>query len=88
MCKTYDAIFEIKKHMQTDTLTVYVDGAEAKGSLKCDCDCERYECQSDVVTLKDAKIKCHQTQEVKELRMLNIPSMWIKAFYFECCEKQ
>ncbi len=87
MCKTYDAIVEMKKHMETDILTVYIDGAEAKGSLQCNCECEHYRCQPEVVTLKDATIKCHHTQEVKELKMLNIPSMWIRAFYFECCEK-
>jgi hypothetical protein len=87
MCKTYDAIIEMKKQMEVDTLIVYIEGAEVKGSLQCECDCKKHECHHDIITLKDATVTCKHTHETKEFKMFNIPSMWIKAFYFSCCIK-
>ena len=84
MCKTYDAIYELQKTMETNVLVAWIDGAKLKGELYC---CEKSECKclKEIVSLKNVHFTCTKTGTEAHLKWLNIPSKWIKAFAFECC---
>ncbi|MBE7706631.1 MAG: hypothetical protein E7Z91_05265 [Cyanobacteria bacterium SIG30] len=84
MCKTYDAIYELRKHVDSSYLIVWVDDTKIKGELYC-CDDRDCKCFKDVITLKDATISCPKTNSEHKIKWINVPSMWVKAFAFECC---
>lgn len=86
MCKTYDAIFEIKKSMESDELITWVGKVEVRGRLSCNCGCDDEKCQDGVVMLEDVTVKCKECGD-RKFKRLNIPSKHIKAFCFACCEE-
>ena len=79
---TYDAIYKIAKSTDSDTLHVFMDGADIKGLL---IDCDDNKCVNGIVTLQDASVTCKQTGNTKHYPWLNIPSCYIKAFTFQDC---
>lgn len=88
MCKTYDAIYELVKHTESDILICMLDHLKIEGQLyRCEYEMGKEKCYEGIVTLKDVKIKCFHHEEEKQFGWLNIPSKHIKAFAFKCCEK-
>lgn len=88
MCKTYDAIYELSKHTESDVLICFLDDVKIEGLLyRCEYEMGSEKCYDEIITLKDAKVKCSHTQEVKEFAWINIPSKKIMAFAFKCCER-
>ena len=84
MCKTYDAIYELRKNAESSYLVVWIDGAKIKGELYC-CNDKDCKCLKDIITLKDVTFHCIKTGNEHHMRWINVPSMYIKAFAFECC---
>lgn len=87
MCKTYDAIYEILEHVESNILICNTDNLTYEGVLyKCheSSDCK---CLDGIITLKDATVMCHKTNERKEFKWINISSKHIQSFAFKCCEK-
>ncbi len=84
MCKTYDAIYELRKNMESSYLILWVDHMKVKGELFC-CDEKNCKCLKDVITLQDVTTYCQKTGNEHHFKWLNIPSHFIKAFAFECC---
>lgn len=83
MCKTYDAIYEVKKMTGKETVVLWVEGAKIKGKLgKCECGCEG-KCLQDIITLQHAQTHCKHTGEEVTVDWLNISSKYIIAFMFE-----
>jgi len=92
MCKTYDAIYELSKHVDSNILICSINHAKIEGELhKCGEVKEEPEkfgkCYDGVITLKNAKVTCKQTNEIHEFSWLNISSKHIQMFAFKCCEK-
>ena len=88
MCKTYETIYELVKHTESDILICALPHAQIEGKLtKCNFKKDEDTCYEDIVTLEDAIVKCHNSQETKEYKWINIPSKHIQAFAFKCCEK-
>ncbi len=87
MCKTYDAIYEIAKHSESNILICSLGHLKVEGELfKCDKDNDN-KCYDGVITLKDAKVCCPKSDYKKEYAWINISSKFIQAFAFKCCEK-
>lgn len=87
MCKMYDAIYELSKHVESDILICAVGHLKVEGQLhKCNELFGKDECYEGVITLKDAKVSCHKGGEVKEYKWFNVSSKHIQAFAFKCCE--
>ena len=88
MCKTYDAIYELSNYAESDILICFVGHTKMEGKLyKCCAEFGNEKCYDGIITLKDAKIKCCNSQEEKEYKWINIPSKHIRTFAFKCCEK-
>ncbi len=96
MCKTYDAVYELAKHAQSNILICFMGDCCIEGTLySCEEEMGKQKCYDEVITLKDVKIKHHHAginlemnqNHEKEFAWLNIPSKHIKAFAFKCCEK-
>ncbi len=87
MCKTYDAIYELSNHVESNILICSLNHLKIEGELHNCCDIfDTKECYEGIITLKDAKVYCHTTQTTKEYKWLNIPTKHIQAFAFKCCE--
>ncbi len=87
MCKTYDAIYELSKHTESDILICSLGNLKIEGQLyKCCKEMGHEKCYEGIVTLKDAIVRWHEGEYRKEYKWLNIPSKHIKAFAFKCCE--
>lgn len=83
MCKTYDAIFEIRKNVDSAYLVLWIDNLKIKGELHM---CDEHKCKlKDVITLQNATTYCMKSGNEHHYKWLNIPSHWIRAFAFECC---
>lgn len=87
MCKTYDAIYEILEHVESNILICNTDQLSYEGTLHKCCDIEDCRCLDGIITLKDAIITCHKSGERKEFKWINISSKHIQSFSFKCCEK-
>ena len=92
MCKIYDAIYDLSKHTESNVLICSLAHSKIEGELyKCgevkDEPHALGKCYEGVVTLKNVKVMCKQTQETHEFAWLNISSKHIQAFAFKCCEK-
>jgi len=88
MCKTYDAIYELAKHAESDILICALGHKKIEGHLhKCNSEFHEDKCYDGIVTLKDATVTCFKDENVKEYTWINIPSKHIQAFAFKCCEK-
>lgn len=87
MCKTYEAIYQLKDYVESDILICYLNHLKVEGTLhSCDCNFKESRCYDGIVTLKDATVYCPKTDYKKEFAWLNIPSKKIEAFAFKCCE--
>jgi len=87
MCKTYDAIYEIAKFVESNVLICHTMHAKYVGTVhKCDCFSNDCKCIEGIVTLKDAKVICENGQE-NEFKWINISSKHIESFSFACCQK-
>ena len=88
MCKTYDAIYELAQHSESDILICSLNNAKIEGKLhRCNCDFKDNRCYDGVITLKNAIVTCYKTEYKKEYEWINIASKHIQAFAFKCCEK-
>ena len=82
MCKTYDAIYEIVKFVNSNVLVCYVNHTKYEGVVhKCDCYSNDCKCIDGIVTLKNAKVTC-QDGNTKEFDWINISSKHIESFSF------
>ena len=86
MCKTYEAIYDLAKKMESDILICSLNHLKVEGQLH-KCDSDEGKCYESVVTLKDAIVTCPHTDYKQEYRWINIPSKHIQAFAFKCCKK-
>ena len=87
MCKTYDAIYELSNHVESDILICSVGHSKIEGHLyKCCDEFGNEKCYEGIITLKDAIVNCCHNEQ-KEYKWLNIPSKQIEMFAFKCCEK-
>jgi small nuclear ribonucleoprotein (snRNP)-like protein len=88
MCKTYDAIYEIAKFVNSNVLICKTNQSTYEGTIyKCDCYSNDCKCIDGIITLKNAKITCPD-KETKEFEWINISSKHIESFSFKCCENQ
>ena len=88
MCKTYDAIYEIAKFVESNVLLCETSHVRYKGEVyKCDCYSNDCKCIDGIITLKNATAIC-QNGEEKHFKWINISSKHIEAFSFECCEEK
>lgn len=83
MCKTYDAIFEIRKCLEKDILVACIEGAKIRGSLNLEEECKKMKNLEGVIVLKDATVTCKETNEEKHFPQLQVATPHIKTFYFE-----
>ena len=85
MCKTYDAIYEIAKFVESNVLICHTPHAKYKGTIyKCDCYSNDCKCIDGIITLKDATVTCISGEQ-KQYKWINISSKHICAFSFKCC---
>ena len=88
MCKTYDAIYEIAKFVESNVLICYTASAKYEGEVyKCDCYSNDCKCIDGIITLKNAKVTCINEQ-VHEFQWINISSKQIESFSFACCKNK
>ena len=88
MCKTYDAIYELSKHTESDILLCFLRNKRIEGQLHmCDSKFHENRCYEGVITLKDAVVTCRNEDYLREYKWINIPSKYIETFAFKCCEK-
>ncbi len=88
MCATYDAIYELSNHVESDILICSLNHLKVEGRLyNCEKEFGEKECYDGIITLKDAIVKCPESDYTKEYKWLNISSKHILAFAFKCCEK-
>ena len=88
MCKTYDAVYKLAQQVESDILICSLPNVKVEGQLhKCGCEFDDNKCYDDIITLKDAVVTCHKTNNTREYKWLNIPSKNILMFAFKCCEK-
>jgi len=86
MCKTYDAIYEIAKFVDSNILICHTTQAKYEGEIhRCDCYSNDCKCIDGIITLKNAKITCKDGNQ-KEFKWINISSRHIESFSFKCCE--
>lgn len=82
MCKTYDAIYEIVKFVDSNLLICNTQSASYEGEVyKCDCYSNDCKCIEGIITLKNAKVSC-RNGEMKEFEWINISSKHIESFSF------
>lgn len=88
MCKTYDAIYELSNHVESDILICALGHLKVEGQLyKCREELfSSDECYDGVITLKDATVSCLKGEHKKQYKWFNISSKHIQAFAFKCCE--
>ncbi len=87
MCKTYDAIYELSNHVESNILICVLNHFKVEGELhSCGDIFGQKECYEGIITLKDAKVHCPKTNTTKEFKWFNISSKHIEAFAFKCCE--
>lgn len=87
MCKTYDAIYEIAKFVESNILICNTGNTKYVGEIhKCDCYSNDCKCIDGIITLKNAQATC-KNGETKEFKWINISSKHIESFSFKCCEK-
>lgn len=86
MCKTYEAIYDLAKRMESDTLICSLNHLKIEGTLH-KCDTNDGKCYENVITLKDAIATYPHTDYKQEYHWINIPSKYIQAFAFKCCKK-
>ena len=85
MCKTYDAIFEIRKSAESSYLILWTNGMVIKGELYCCDNNHDCKCLKDIITLHNVVVYCQKSGEEYHYKWLNVPSAHVKAFAFECC---
>lgn len=82
MCKTYDAIYEIVKFVNSNMLICYVNHTKYEGEVhKCDCYSNDCKCIDGIVTLKNAKVTCKDGTTFN-YDWINISSKHIESFSF------
>ena len=86
MCKTYEAIYDLSKRMESDVLICSLNHLKIEGTLH-KCDSVDGKCYKDVVTLKDAVATYPNSEYRQEYSWINISSKYIHAFAFKCCKK-
>ena len=85
MCKTYDAIYEIAKFVESNILICHTTHAKYAGEIhKCDCYSNDCKCIDGIITLKDAKIT-YTSGKTHEFKWINVSSKHIESFSFLCC---
>ena len=85
MCKTYEAIYEIAKFVESNVLICWTGSAKYEGELhKCDCYSNDCKCIDGIITLKNAKVTCENGQE-HQFKWINLSSKHIESFSFLCC---
>ena len=85
MCKTYDAIYEIAKFVESNILICETFQARFEGEVyKCDCYSNDCKCIDGIITLKNA-VATYTNGEQKHFKWINISSKHIEAFSFKCC---
>lgn len=87
MCKTYDAIFDLAKHVESNVLICFLNHLKVEGTLHNCKNKEDGKCYDDIITLEDVKVTCPKTGDTKEFSWLNVPSKHIQSFAFKCCER-
>ncbi len=88
MCKTYDAIYNLSKHTESDVLICRLNSIKIEGNLhKCCEEMGQEKCYEGIITLTDATVTSLKNEYQKEYKWINIPSKHIQAFAFKCCEK-
>ena len=87
MCKTYEAIYELLKHVKSNILICTTSQLKIEGELhRCTKEFSHDECYKGIITLKNATVKAFEYE--KHYEWLNIPSKHIQTFAFKCCEKE
>ena len=87
MCKTYDAIYEIAKFVESNVLICRTSNARFEGQVyKCDCYSNDCKCIDGIITLKDAVVT-YSNGQTKEYSWVNIAAKHIEAFSFSCGSK-
>ena len=86
MCKTYEAIYDLSKKMESDVLICSLNHLKIEGQLY-KCDHKDGKCYEEIVTLKDAVVYCPKSDYQQEYGWINIPSKYIQAFTFKNCKK-
>jgi len=86
MCKTYEAIYEVAKFVESNVLICCTSTAKYEGEIhKCDSYSDDCKCIDGIITLKNAKVICENGQE-HQFKWINISSKHIESFSFKCCE--
>ena len=86
MCKTYEAIYEIAKFVESNVLICETINTKYEGIIhKCDCYSNDCKCIDGIITLKDASVINFNGEE-KQFNWINISSKHIESFSFNCCE--
>ena len=89
MCKTYETIYELSKHVNSNILTCFLGHLKIEGELhKCDWNSGEIKCYDGIVTLKNAIISCPNIENQIKYDWINISSKQIQAFAYKCCEKK
>lgn len=88
MCKTYEAIYEIAKFVESNVLICHTNHAKYVGEIhKCDSYSDDCKCIDGIITLKNAKVTCQDGNE-HEFKWINLSSKHIESFSFLCCLKE
>ena len=88
MCKTYDAIYEIAKFVESNILICHTGQIKYEGEIhKCDCFSNDCKCIDGIITLKNAKITYKNGQK-HGFKWINISSKHIESFSFSCCQNE
>ncbi len=85
MCKTFEGINKLAKHMDSDSIVLWVGLKKISGRLYT---CDDGKCLEDIVTLQDAVVEdCNHPDgcQFREYKWLNIPSSKIVGFTLKCC---
>lgn len=88
MCKTYEAIYEVAKFVESNVLICCTAHAKYEGEVyKCDSYSSDCKCIDGIITLKNAKVTCEDGQ-IHEFKWINISSKHIESFSFACCKNE
>ena len=87
MYKINSAIYELLRHVESDTLICVTGNLRIVGTVhRCDWEEGTDECYNDIVTLKNATVTS-KGEETRHYSWINIPAHLINAFAFECCQE-
>lgn len=79
MCKTQEAILAMAKKYGVKEVAIMLEHVKVIGTLKMD-ENDYYE---GIVSLKEVHVHCYQSEKVKHMKYINIPSHMIGAFTFD-----